>query len=59
MKLKYAATVTYATGVCTGAVIWAASQAEAWDKLLKGFDGGADVQAVQLAAILADTREIK
>lgn len=59
MKLKYAATVTYTTGVCTGAVVRADSQGEAWGKLLAALNGGATVQAVQLAAILADNMEIE
>ena len=59
MKLKYAATVTYTTGVCAGAVVRADGQDEAWAKLLAALNGGANVQGIQLAAILADDMEIK
>lgn len=59
MKLKYSATVTYTTGVCTGAVVRAGDQREAWSKLLTALDGGANVQAIQLGAILADGMEVK
>lgn len=59
MKLKYSATVTYTTGGCTGAVVRAEDQREAWSKLLAALDGGANVQAIQLGAILADGMEAK
>ena len=55
MKLKYSATVTYTTSVCTGAVVRAEDQREAWGKLLAALD----VQAIQLGAILADNMEVK
>lgn len=59
MKLKYSAAVTYTTGVCTGAVVRAGDQREAWSRLLAALDGGANVQAIQLAAILTDGMEVR
>lgn len=59
MKLKYAATVIYTTGGCVGATVLAESQSEAWSKLLAALSGGANIQSVQLGAVLTDKWEIK
>ena len=60
MKLKYAATIIYNDGACTGAVVRADDQRDAWGKLFAALDGSTkNVRALQLAAVLTDGMEVK
>lgn len=52
MKLKYAAIVTYGTGVKVGATITAKDLVDAWAKLLKEFEGGKNVAGIKIVEVL-------
>nr|DAD93821.1 MAG TPA: hypothetical protein [Myoviridae sp. ctcwu24] len=52
--MKYSAIVTYANGVSTGATVNAEGSKEAWAKVLELFNGGKNVQCIQVSAILTE-----
>ena len=52
--MKYAVIVTYVNGTSTGATLKARSNREAWEKVLLLFNGGQNVQGIQVSAILTE-----
>lgn len=52
--MKYAVIVTYVNGTSTGATLKAGSNREAWEKVLLLFNGGQNVQCIQVSAILTE-----
>ena len=52
--MKYAVIVTYVNGSSTGATLKARSNREAWEKVLLLFNGGQNVQGIQVSAILTE-----
>ena len=52
--MKFAAIVTYSNGVSTGATVNAEGSKAAWHKVMELFNGGKNVQCIQVSAILTE-----
>ena len=55
-EYKWAAIVEYGGGETTGAMVTAASEMEAWEKILAAFNCGRNVSSIRLAMILTEER---